>query len=91
MTEKKLVKTLAIAKSAIRHNMAKDLPSLNIPTCVIWGKNDTVTPPDVAEEFNKLLPDSNLFWIDKCGHAAMMEHPNEFNKILHQWLIERGF
>jgi len=88
---KKLVKTLAIAKSAIRHNMAKDLPSLNIPTCVIWGKNDTVTPPDVAEEFNKLLPDSNLFWIDKCGHAAMMEHPNEFNKILHQWLIERGF
>jgi len=88
---KKLVKTLAIAKSAIRHNMAKDLPSLDIPTCVIWGKNDTVTPPDVAEEFNKLLPDSNLFWIDKCGHAAMMEHPNEFNKILHQWLIERGF
>jgi len=88
---KKLIKTLAIAKSAIRHNMAKDLPSLKIPTCIIWGKNDTVTPPDVAEEFNKLLPDSNLFWIDKCGHAAMMEHPNKFNKILHQWFIERGF
>ncbi|MDA7558681.1 alpha/beta hydrolase [Flavobacteriaceae bacterium] len=88
---KKLIKTLAIAKSAIRHNMAKDLPTIHTPTCIIWGKNDTVTPPKVAEEFKILLPDSNLFWIDKCGHAAMMEQPKEFNKILHQWLIERGF
>lgn len=87
----KLVKTLAIAKSAIRHNMAKDLPNMHTPTCIIWGKNDTVTPPDVATEFHSLLPDSDLFWIDKCGHAAMMEHPEEFNKILHAWLKERGF
>ena len=85
----KLIRTLAIAKSAIRHNMAKDLPSMDIPTCIIWGKNDKVTPPKVAEEFHELLPDSNLYWIDKCGHAAMMEHPNEFNKILISWLEER--
>ena len=87
----KLIKTLAIAKSAIRHNMAKDLPLMHTPTCLIWGKNDTVTPPEVAEEFNLLLPDANLFWIDKCGHAPMMEHPEEFNKILHQWLMLRKF
>ena len=86
----KLVKTLAIAKSAIRHNMAKDLPKMNTPTCIIWGKNDNVTPPEVAEEFHELLPDSDLFWIDKCGHAAMMEHPEEFNKILNDWLESRG-
>ncbi|WP_274475213.1 alpha/beta fold hydrolase [Mangrovimonas aestuarii] len=86
----KLVKTLAIAKSAIRHNMAKDLPKMHTPTCIIWGKNDKVTPPEVAEEFNTLLPDSKLFWIDKCGHAAMMEHPEEFNSILERWLNERG-
>lgn len=87
----KLIKTLAIAKSAIRHNMAKDLPKMLTPTCIIWGKNDTVTPPEVAVEFNQLLPDSDLFWIDKCGHAAMMEHPDEFNIILNNWLIERNF
>ena len=87
----KLIKTLAIAKSAIRHNMAKDLPHMETPTCVIWGKNDTVTPPEVAEEFNRLLPDSDLYWIDKCGHAAMMEHPEEFNKILESWFLKRGF
>ena len=87
----KLIKTLAIAKSAIRHNMAKDLPKMETPICIIWGKNDTVTPPEVAEEFHELLPDSELHWIDKCGHAAMMEHPEEFNTILNAWLEKRGF
>jgi pimeloyl-ACP methyl ester carboxylesterase len=85
----KLIKTLAIAKSAIRHNMAKDLPKMNTPTCIIWGKNDSVTPPEVAEEFNELLPDANLFWIDKCGHAAMMEHPDKFNDLVYNWLLDR--
>lgn len=87
----KLIRTLAIAKSAIRHNMAKDLPNMPNPTCIIWGKNDTITPPSVAEEFQELLPDSDLFWIDKCGHAPMMEHPEEFNQILAAWLKERNF
>ena len=86
----KLVKTLAIAKSAIRHNMSKDLPHMTTPTCIIWGKNDSVTPPNVAEEFHRLLPDSDLYWIDKCGHAPMMEHPDEFNRILEQWLKSRN-
>ena len=84
----KLIKTLTIAKSAIRHNMAKDLPKMHVQTCIIWGKNDKVTPPDVAEEFHKLLPNSTLYWIDKCGHAAMMERPEEFNRLLEEWLIK---
>lgn len=87
----KLIKTLAIAKSAIRHNMAKDLPKMQTPTCIIWGKNDSVTPPEVAEEFHTLLPDSDLYWIDKCGHAAMMEHPDTFNNLMENWLSKRNF
>lgn len=86
----KVIRTIAIAKSAIRHNMANDLPRMKTPACIIWGKNDGVTPPEVAEDFNKLLPDSDLFWIDKCGHAPMMEHPEEFNEILHSWLQARN-
>ena len=87
----KLIRTLSIAKSAIRHNMGKDLPNMNTPTCIIWGKNDNVTPPEVAVEFDHKLPDSDLFWIDKCGHAAMMEHPDTFNELLYAWLQERKF
>jgi pimeloyl-ACP methyl ester carboxylesterase len=84
-----VIRTLAIAKSAIRHNMSGDLPDMKIPTCIIWGKQDSVTPPEVADDFHKLLPNSNLFWIDKCGHAAMMERPEEFNTILDQWFKDR--
>lgn len=84
----KLIRTIAIAKSAIRHNMAQDLPNMTMPTCLIWGKNDTVTPPDVAEEFHRLLPNSELFWLDKCGHAPMMEYPEKFNQLLEPWLLK---
>jgi len=86
----KLVKTLSLAKSAIRHNMAQDLPKMNTKTLIIWGKQDSVTPPNVAEDFNTLLPNSDLSWIDKCGHAPMMEHPNKFNKIMEDWLSKNN-
>lgn len=87
---KKLIKILTIAKSAIRHNMAKDLPSIKLPTGIIWGKQDAVTPPKVGEEFHRLLPNSTLYWIDKCGHAPMMEHPDRFNTILSAWLMDNN-
>ena len=84
-----VIRTLSIAKSAIRHNMANDIPDMKQPTCLIWGKQDTVTPPEVAEDFHKLLPNSDLYWLDKCGHAAMMEKPEEFNKILDDWFTSK--
>lgn len=82
----RVIRILAMAKSAIRYNMAKEVHKIKIPVSLIWGKNDKITPPDVAEEFNQLLPDSELHWIDKCGHAAMMEQPAEFNRLLRQFL-----
>lgn len=86
--KEKLVRILALAKSAIRHNMGDDLGKFHLPVCLIWGQNDNITPPDVAEEFHKLLPQSDLFWIDECGHAPMMEKPLEFNSILRPWLTK---
>ncbi len=86
----KLIRILALAKSAIRHNMAKELAAFKLPVCLIWGKNDTITPPEVAIEFNELLPQSELFWIDECGHAPMMEQAAQFNEILSAWLIKQA-
>lgn len=80
------IKTIMLAKSAIKHNMLNDLPKITCPTCLIWGKEDNVTPPGVAIDMNKFLPNSDLFWIEECGHAAMMEKPEEFNDILYNWL-----
>ena len=77
----KVLRILTMAKSAIRHNMRKDIPTFTQPTCLIWGKQDTITPPEVGEEFHQLLPNSELHFIDQCGHAPMMEKPHEFNSI----------
>jgi 2-hydroxy-6-oxonona-2,4-dienedioate hydrolase len=82
----KAIKIIALAKSAIRNNLSDELRDIKVPTCLIWGKNDTITPPMVAEEFKQLLPNSELHWIDKCGHAPMMEVPAEFNEVLSGFL-----
>ncbi len=82
----KVIKIIALAKSAIRNNLGEELNNIKQPTCLIWGNNDSITPPFVAKEFNKLIPGSELHFIDKCGHAPMMEVPLEFNKILGDFL-----
>ena len=82
----KVIKIIALAKSAIRNNLGEELGQIKVPTLLIWGKNDKVTPPFVAEDFHKLIPNSELAFIDQCGHAPMMEVPNSFNEILEQFL-----
>jgi pimeloyl-ACP methyl ester carboxylesterase len=84
----KVIKIIALAKSAIRNNLGEELRNIKQPTCLIWGNNDTITPPFVAKEFKNLLPNSELHFIDKCGHAPMMEVPSEFNVILEQFLAK---
>ncbi len=86
----KVLRILMMAKSAIRHNMRKDIPKITQPTCLIWGKNDTITPPEVGSEFHELLPDSELHFLDQCGHAPMMEKPAAFNEIAEAFLKKRN-
>ncbi len=82
----KALKIISLARSAIKHNLGDELKEITVPVCLIWGNNDTITPPMVAEEFKKLLPNSELHWVDKCGHAPMMEVPAAFNEILDGFL-----
>ncbi len=86
----KSLRIVAIAKSAQRNNMAHDIVNIKVPTLLIWGLNDTITPPVVAHEFNKLIPDTTLRFIDKCCHAPMMERPAEFNVILEEFLTAQS-
>jgi pimeloyl-ACP methyl ester carboxylesterase len=86
----RVIKIIALAKSAIRNNLGDELNNIKQPTLLIWGNNDNVTPPFVAREFQKLIPNSELHFIDKCGHAPMMEVPEEFNAILHKFLKKLG-
>lgn len=83
----KCMRIVAIAKSAQRHNMADDIPNITTPTLLVWGLNDTITPAIVAHEFNRLIPNSQLKFIDKCCHAPMMEHPDKFNELVEDFLV----
>ncbi len=84
----KCLRIVSFAKSAQRQNLAEQLPNLKTRVLLVWGLNDTITPPFVAYEFNRLLPNSTLRFIDKCCHAPMMERPEEFNVILEDFLLK---
>jgi pimeloyl-ACP methyl ester carboxylesterase len=83
----KCMRMVAIAKSAQRNNLAKELAHIKAPTLLIWGLNDTITPPNVAHEFDELIPNTELRFIDHCGHAPMMEHPNIFNRYVDDFIL----
>lgn len=82
----KLIRAISMAKSALRHNLADKLGQIKNPALLIWGNQDAITPPFVGEKFKELLPNSTLFFIDKCGHAPMLERPVEFNNYLADFL-----
>ena len=72
--------------SRLRQNLRDEIPNMKLPVCLVWGKQDNITPAFVGEEFRKLLPNAELHLIDQCGHAPMMEQPEQFNKILESFL-----
>jgi pimeloyl-ACP methyl ester carboxylesterase len=82
----KCLRIISIARSAQRHNLSKELTKVAVPTLLVWGLNDTITPPPVAHEFARLLPRAELRFLDHCGHAPMMERPAGFNAYLRRFL-----
>jgi pimeloyl-ACP methyl ester carboxylesterase len=82
----KCIRIVKTAKSAVRHNLEDKIKDIKTPTLLVWGKEDTVTPAWVGEKFHELLPNSRLELVEKCGHAPMMEKPEEFNIILEDFL-----
>ena len=86
----KCMRIVAIAKSAQRNNLALELANIKVPTLLVWGLNDTITPPMVGHDFNRLIPNSELKFIDKCCHAPMMEHPQKFNELVEDFLVRKN-
>ncbi|THH40477.1 alpha/beta fold hydrolase [Neolewinella litorea] len=80
------IRIVMTAKSAVRHNLAHKLHNVTAPTLLVWGKQDTITPPFVGEQFQELIAGSELHFIDECAHAPMMERPREFNRIMGNFL-----
>ncbi|MCJ0764787.1 alpha/beta fold hydrolase [Variovorax terrae] len=71
------------SEAAIRQNRAilgradhrARLAQLNVPTLVMCGRDDKVTPPALSQELAALIPGARLEWIENAGHMAPMEQP----------------
>lgn len=87
-TPAKLRNLLVLARSTHEYNMENLLADILHPVLLVWGRNDIITPPEVAETFCRNLPNARLRWISKCGHAPMMEHPKTFALFLDEFLTE---
>jgi len=81
-----IIRLLKIARSSKIEKVEHLLPEIQVPTLLIWGEDDKITPPFVANEFHENLSNAELVWFKKCGHAPMIEHPDKFNQVCLQFL-----
>ncbi|MGH2376389.1 MAG: alpha/beta fold hydrolase [Candidatus Methylomirabilales bacterium] len=82
------MRVLRFARDAKHHKLEEQLPHIRVPTLLVWGKEDRITPPEVAERFHALIPDSRLVFLANCGHVPMLERPDAFNGVVSAWLKE---
>jgi len=81
------VRLIKMARSTKKNTITDRLSRLtDLPTLLVWGRDDAITPPDVAEEFRQRLPQSQLHFIEECGHAPMIEQPDAFNRLMLAFL-----
>jgi pimeloyl-ACP methyl ester carboxylesterase len=85
-TASSALRVLRFAREARRHNVAERLGAIEAPTLLVWGREDRITPPDVAERFRALIPGARLSYLARCGHAAMLEQPAAFTEAVADWL-----
>ena len=83
----RLLRLVKMARSARSTTMEGVLPSITAPTLLVWGRDDRITPPFVAEEFARLLPHAQIAWINACAHAPMIEQPEAFHTYLLDFLM----
>lgn len=88
ITDRQLLgKLVRLARSARQADTEHLLPHIDVPTCIVWGENDRITPPSVARKFNHLIAGSELRWITKCGHVPMLEQPRAFADIVNDFVL----
>ncbi len=77
-----------LSRSARRDHLGDRMSEIRVPTLLIWGRQDIVTPPEAADGFRRLIPQSRLVWFDLCGHAPMIEKSEEFSVELMRFATE---
>ena len=56
------------------------------PTLIVWGQQDKIIPVEHAHIAERTIPHSRLQILDRCGHMPQLERPDEFNKLVLEFL-----
>jgi pimeloyl-ACP methyl ester carboxylesterase len=80
------LRVLRFARAARRDSIEARLGTIAVPTLLVWGAEDRITPPAVAERFAALIPGARLVFLRRCGHAPMLEQPIAFGAVVRAWL-----
>lgn len=79
----------ALAKMITDGALALTAPiadTISVPTLIVWGRNDTAYPPQDAVRLQQDIKNSQLRWIDQCGHMVQEEKPEELAHLLKSFL-----
>lgn len=76
----------SMMKSFVHFDVTENLNTINVPTLVIIGENDSVVPPEIQHELAGKIPNARLAIIPNAGHAVIGEKPVEFNRIICNFL-----
>lgn len=74
-------------KNVINEDLSPYLQNIKIPTLVIWGEKDTITPLKEGELISKLIPGAKLSVIKNAGHFRFLEKPEEFTKLIKEFCL----
>lgn len=81
LTDRRCARAMVkLSWSARRNHLGDHIARIKAPTLIIWGREDVVTPPEAANELAAKIRGSRLVWFDRCGHAPMIEHPDDFSR-----------
>jgi pimeloyl-ACP methyl ester carboxylesterase len=64
--------------------------SIALPTLFIAAADELVVGPEHIESMKTLVPDLTVHTLERCGHWSQQEHPETVNRIIVDWLVERG-
>ena len=84
-------KTIQMTRSAADQQLHQLLPHVNCDTLLIWGRQDPITPVELAPQFEQLIPTSRLKIINECGHVPTQEKPFQFLELFHNFMKKIGY
>jgi pimeloyl-ACP methyl ester carboxylesterase len=70
-----------------RPDSRSGLAAIAVPTLVLVGDTDTLTPPELAEELVAGIPQASLTIVPQCGHLSTLEQPEAVNRALLAWMM----